>query len=143
MWIRQHKIISSVVVLFLLVIVAAAGSSSNSGKTSSPALVTTSTPAGASQPPAAPSVAPQRFAGTGAENIGTINVPTQSTLHWSCATCSGGNFIIDNSATDDGQISVNSLNQTHGVTVIDAGTYHDVSINTEGQHWSISIRAGT
>jgi len=85
---------------------------------------------------------PQSFSGDGSENLGTITVPESSTLTWSCATCGSGNFIINNDTSDSSQIAVNALDQTSGLTVIDAGTYHDVSINTEGQNWSISITSG-
>jgi SHS2 domain-containing protein len=40
-------------------------------------------------------------------------------------------------------IAVNGLDQTNGKTVIDAGTYHKVEINTEGQDWSFTITPGT
>lgn len=146
-WIKQHKIVSALGAFVVVVVLAAAGagSSTNSSKTNSPALVTTSTTTAGSQasPAPAPAAAPQKFQGTGTENIGTINVPVQSTLHWTCSTCAGNNFVINNGPTDDSQISVNALGPTHGETVIDAGTYHDVSINTEGQHWMIIIRPGT
>jgi hypothetical protein len=82
---------------------------------------------------------PQTFTGTGSENIGTVKVPVQSTLHWLCSTCSQDNFQIFNSVTDASDIGVNGLKQTAGKTVVDAGTYTDVQINTEGQKWTIKI----
>lgn len=81
----------------------------------------------------------QTFAGVGMEDIGTINVLTQSTLYWTCDTCNDANFIVDNDFSDKHLIDVNGLDQTSGQTVIDAGTYHDVTIITEGQNWTIQI----
>lgn len=50
---------------------------------------------------------------------------------------------VFNSANDSGLIGVNGLDQTSGQTVLDAGTYTDVTINTEGQGWTITIDPGT
>jgi hypothetical protein len=129
----------------LIAVISAASSSSSSkktGTTSSPALVTN----GASTPAATTSAAPakpQTFTGNGSENIGTINVSVDSTLHWHCATCASDNFILSNSLDDDNQIDVNGLDQASGQTVVDASTYHDVSVDTEGQAWTITIQPGT
>lgn len=127
----------------MLIIIAAAASSpsSNSGKTgttSSPALVT-----GHHHGKRKGHGRAQTFRGNGSQNIGTINVPTQSTLHWSCRSCGHLNFVIDNSPSDGMLINVNALGPTRGQTVVDAGTYHDVAINTEGQAWTIKISPGT
>ncbi len=84
----------------------------------------------------------QTFHGDGSENIGTVNVASQSTLHWSCPSCANDNFAVTNSANDSGLIDVNALGPTSGQTVVDAGTYHDVSINTEGGVWTITITPG-
>lgn len=78
------------------------------------------------------------YSGSGGENIGTIHLSTESTLHWECA-CSGDNFQIFNSAGDENNITVNALNQTSGETHLDEGTYHDVVVNTEGESWTIHI----
>jgi hypothetical protein len=96
------------------------------------------------KPKPAPVVKPQTFSGVGSENIGTITVPVASTLKWSCPTCASGagNFIIDNSATNASQIDVNALRQTSGKTVVNAGTYTDVSIETEGGSWTITVSPG-
>jgi len=122
-----------------LILIGAAASSNKTGPTSSPALVTTSSPTPASSTPAAA----QTFRGDGSENIGTVNVPTQSTLHWSCATCAHENFVVSNNVRDAGLIDVDALGPASGQTVLDAGTYHDVAIDTEGQAWSIRIVPGT
>ncbi len=105
----------------------------------------TITPGNSTQTTTSPSPSaskPQTFSGAGSENIGTITVPASSTLAWSCASCGSGNFIINNSINDDSQIGVNALDQTSGKTVIDAGTYTDVAINTEGQDWTITLTPG-
>jgi hypothetical protein len=77
--------------------------------------------------------------GVGTENMGTVRVPTQSLLKWSCASCGGANFQINNSPSDGSTVDVNGLNQTSGQTVLDAGTYHDFEINTEGPNWTVTI----
>jgi hypothetical protein len=96
------------------------------------------------KPKPAPTVKPQTFSGVGSENIGTIKVPVASTLKWSCPTCASGagNFIINNGATNSSQIDVNALHQTSGKTFVNAGTYTDVSIETEGGNWTITISPG-
>jgi hypothetical protein len=84
---------------------------------------------------------PQRFAGVGTENLGTITVPVDSTLQWSCPSCSSDNYQIVNSDAGS-NIAVNGLDQTSGTTVITAGIYHSVTINTEGQNWAFTITPG-
>lgn len=134
-------------VVLIIVIAAAAGSSSKTGTgtTNSPALVTTptTTHSTASKPAPAPAAKPQTFTGTGTENLGTINVPVQSTLHWSCPSCGSANFVISNNINDNNQLTVNDLNVTSGKTAVDAGTYSDVQVLTEGQAWTITISPGS
>jgi hypothetical protein len=72
------------------------------------------------------------------ENVGTINVEVESTLHWSCPGCAQSNFIINNSNSDSHQITVNALNETSGETVVDEGVYHDFEIEATGE-WTIKI----
>jgi cytoskeletal protein RodZ len=140
--------VSIIGVIVIIAIVAAAANSSktsNPSQTNSLALVTTATSSAsgsASQATATPTTAaaaPQVFKGDGSENIGTLSVPTQSTLTWKCPTCANNNVIIDNSPSDAGTITVTADGPTGGRTAIDAGTYHDVSVNTEGQAWTITI----
>jgi hypothetical protein len=82
---------------------------------------------------------PLTLSGNGSENLGPINVTQPSTLHWSCSSCSNDNFIITNSPNDAHQIDVNALDATSGQTYVDPGTYNDVSVNTEGGDWTITI----
>jgi hypothetical protein len=103
---------------------------------------TVTVPSGGSSATPSTSAGVQTFHGVGTENIGTIHVPVESTLTWNCATCGGANFQIFNDASDAGMIPVNGLDQTSGKTVIDAGDYHSVQINTEGQDWSLTITPG-
>ena len=126
-----------IIIIVVIVLIAAGGTSKHSsGTTKSPALVS----GGSSGSGKAKT---QVFKGTGSENIGTINVAADSTLHWSCPSCKHDNFQIFNKVTDDSQIGVNGLNQTSGKTVVDADLYHDVDINTEGGAWTIKIVPGT
>ena len=82
------------------------------------------------------------FSGNGSENIGTVNVSQPSELKWSCPSCTSDNFQIGNNPNDSSQITVNALGPTSGQTYLDPGTYHDVSINTEGGAWTINIVPG-
>jgi hypothetical protein len=97
----------------------------------------------ASSPAFAPTSKGQAFSGTGTENIGPVTVHAPSELHWSCSSCGGANFVIESTpAGDASPIAVNALDQTSGQTYVDAGTYNDVTINTEGGAWSITINPG-
>jgi len=66
--------------------------------------------------------------GQGTENMGTVNVPSQSLLRWSCPRCSDDNFVTNNNPDDANTVDVNALNQTSGETIIDAETYHDFDV---------------
>lgn len=142
---RTRSCLTTIVALIILIaiIAAVAGSShhNKSGPTSSPALVTNHN--AAKHKATIVAAKPQTFKGNGAQNIGTINVPTQSTLRWTCPTCAGDNFIIENSFNDANEIDVNAEGPTSGQTVVDSGTYHDVEVNTEGQAWTVRIVPGT
>ena len=85
---------------------------------------------------------PQTFSGNGSKDIGKLNVPVQSTLHWSCPSCANDNFAITNSTTDANLIRVDALGPTSGHAILDAGTYHSVEIDTEGGAWTITIDPG-
>lgn len=91
--------------------------------------------------PTQPAAQPQTFSGVGTENVGTITVASDSTLSWSCPSCGSANYQILNSDVDS-SIAVNGLDETSGTTVIPAGTYHDVTVNTEGENWTFTITPG-
>lgn len=84
----------------------------------------------------------QTFTGQGSRDIGKVSVPVQSTLHWSCPSCANDNFAITNSTTDAYLIHVDALGPTSGQAIIDAGTYHNVEIDTEGGAWTITVDPG-
>lgn len=92
--------------------------------------------------PATPSSGSGQHSGTDTQNLGTINVPVDSTLRWTCSGCSSSNFIIENDPGDANLIAVNSLNQTSGQTVVSAGTYTKVTVIGMGP-WSFTITPGT
>jgi hypothetical protein len=71
------------------------------------------------------------FSGNGGKNLGTVHVPKDSTLRW---TCDGDLFTV----TDDTSgLFVNS--QAHsGDSAVAAGTYTGVSVNALG-NWTITI----
>jgi hypothetical protein len=138
-------IIGAIIVLIVIIAVAASAGSKSTGPTSSPALVTT--PAHTTAAKAAPPARPQTFTGSGTENLGTINVPVASTLHWSCPGCSV--FSITGQTSSYSQtIAVDSSSSTSGVTAVEPGTYHSVSVISDegasgGSGWTITISPGT
>jgi hypothetical protein len=88
-----------------------------------------------------PPAGPQSFNGADTQNLGTIRVASQSLLKWSCAGCSTTTFTISNSSNDASTISVNSRAAASGQTVVDAGTYTDVTVMGTGP-WSFTITPG-
>jgi hypothetical protein len=84
---------------------------------------------------------PQSFNGSDTQNLGTIRVASQSVLKWSCAGCSTATFAIKNNVNDASVIQVNSTNAANGQTVVDAGTYTDVTGIGSGP-WAFTITSG-
>jgi hypothetical protein len=84
---------------------------------------------------------PQSFNGADTQNLGTIRVASQSLLKWSCAGCSTTTFAISNNPNDASTIRVNSRAAASGQTVVDAGTYTDVTAMGSGP-WSFTITPG-
>jgi hypothetical protein len=84
---------------------------------------------------------PQSFNGSGTQNLGTIRVANQSVLKWSCAGCSTATFAIKNNSNDGSAIQVNSTNAANGQTVVDAGTYTDVTVTGSGP-WAFTVTSG-
>ena len=139
----------------------AAGLTACGGSTQSPATKTVTVPvakAARAQPAApaqaAPAAAPapattavpapphaQVFNGTGQQNLGTITVPTDSTISWNCPTCGNTNFIINNAQSDANYITTNALDQTQGIDTLSAGSYHTVVVDTTGGPWTVAIGA--
>lgn len=139
-------IIGAIIVLIIIIAIAAsAGSKTSSGTTSSPALVTT--PAHTTAAKAAPPAKPQTFTGNGTENLGTINVPVASTLHWSCPGCAV--FSITGQTSSYAQtIAVDSSSSTSGSSAVEPGTYHGVEVISDegvsgGSGWTVTISPGT
>lgn len=79
----------------------------------------------------------KEFTGSATENLGTVNIETESLLTWTCEGCHESNFII-NSSSGPSSVLVNSLNETSGHTVIDEGTYKDFDVEGEGP-WAVKI----
>jgi hypothetical protein len=78
--------------------------------------------------------APLSYSGDGTKNVGTIEIPVDSVLHWKAT---GGLFAISNDADDDDQITVSS-NGSSGETVVAAGTYRKVDI-IASDSWNFEI----
>jgi hypothetical protein len=141
--------------------IGAVGLAACGGSTQSPATTTVTVPAvsaahtqpvASAQPAPAPTPAPattpvpasspaQIFHGTGQQNLGTITVPTDSTISWNCPSCGNTNFIINNAQSDANNITTNGLDQTQGVDTLPAGTYHTVVVDTTGGPWTVAIGA--
>lgn len=81
----------------------------------------------------------QVFTGSGQQNLGTITVPQDTTVSWTCDSCGSDNFIISDAASDDGMFTTNGLDQTSGVDPLSAGTYHTVVVDTTGGPWTVTI----
>lgn len=79
----------------------------------------------------------KEFTGSATENLGTVNIETESLLTWTCEGCHESNFII-NSRSGPSSVLVNSLNETSGHTVVDEGTYKDFEVEGEGP-WTVKI----
>jgi hypothetical protein len=81
----------------------------------------------------------QVFQGTGQKNLGTIEVPEYATVSWECSSCGKTNFIIENSESDPSLFPVNGLDETQGVSPLEAGTYHTVVVETSAGPWTVTI----
>jgi hypothetical protein len=81
----------------------------------------------------------QVFQGTGQKNLGTIEVPEYATVSWECESCGNTNFIIENSESDPSYFPVNGLEETRGVSALEAGTYHTVVVSTSAGPWTVTI----
>jgi hypothetical protein len=99
---------------------------------------TVTTTAPAAPPPASEGggAGGRSFSGTGTTAVGTVTVPRDSTLRWTCeGECS--RFSIFNSESDENSIGLASGG--HGGTApVSAGTYHEVKVTTGGR-WSFRI----
>lgn len=74
------------------------------------------------------------YSGNGGKNLGTIDVSSPSTLHW---TNDGALIQIND---DSAGIAVNS--EAHsGTTAVEPGTYKNVSVNAIG-NWKITVKPG-
>ena len=75
----------------------------------------------------------QHFEGSGLKRLGTITIPSTSTLEWTASR--GGLHIFD----DENTVEVDSQ-RSSGRTVLNGGTYHHFLVNSAGD-WTITIRA--
>ncbi len=71
------------------------------------------------------------FSGNGAQNFGTITVPSDSTLYWQCS-CSTMD-ITSQTNGDGNNISVSSQD-TSGQTSVAAGSYANVQVTADGSY---------
>jgi hypothetical protein len=89
-------------------------------------------------PPIAP---PQTFSGSGNLNVGSIAVPTESVLTWSCPGCGNANFAIH--TADYSQLWVNELFKTSGQATMEPGTYENVEVEgsdfQEHLSWTFTV----
>ncbi len=132
-------IVGAIILIIVIIAVAAGSGKSKTSPTSSPALVTT--------PAHTTKAKPQVFTGSGTENLGTINVPVASTLHWSCPSCSVFSVTAHTSSYTQ-TIAVDSSSRTSGVTAVEPGTYGEAQVISDegasgGSGWTITISPGT
>jgi hypothetical protein len=140
---RVIKFAAVALILVIAISVAvSAGSKKTAGSTQSPALVTSAATQTATAAPVihrAPA-RPQRFVGNGAENLGTIVVPVDSTLTWRCASCTETGMQII--SVSDSYNTINVLQRaTSGKSAVSADTYKNVSVNADGP-FTITITPG-
>ena len=136
-----------VLVLIWAMIGGGAGCAALSNTSSNPNTVSLPPSSQSSTTTTAPNVPePGPFSGTGSESLGTITVPPNTVLQWSCPGCGatadnpgGDNFIITNNVNDPNQIDVNDLGQASGQTAVDGGTYHDVQVEGSPQGWTVTF----
>ena len=76
-------------------------------------------------------LAPQKFSANGPHNLGTIEVPGQSTLEWT----NSGEFFA--AISDDPAINITSK-APDGTIAVSTGSYHGVEVIADG-HWTITI----
>lgn len=72
------------------------------------------------------------FTGTGSESLGTITVPTDSTLRWTCSSCTETGMLIDSDLNADENAIEIMQTATHGESAISAGTYRNVHVDADG-----------
>lgn len=77
------------------------------------------------------------FNGNGSQNLGTITVPSDSTLYWQCDSCSSMD-ISSQTNSDGNSISVSST-ATSGQGPVSAGTYDNVQVSADGAY-TIAIK---
>lgn len=77
------------------------------------------------------------FSGDGSQNLGTITVPSDSTLYWQCDSCSS--MDISSQTNSDGNSIAVSSSATSGQSPISAGTYDNVQVSTDAA-FTIAIK---
>jgi hypothetical protein len=97
--------------------------------------------ASTSAPPKPPKhlPAPLIYTGSGTRSVGDIKIHYASYLDWKCAgTCAP--FQINNSLTDAAAINVDAGGPGSGTVVVQPGTYHKVTVTTDGD-WTLTVKA--
>ena len=82
---------------------------------------------------------PKVFNGIGQQLLGTIVVPEDTTISWSCPNAEKTYFIIKNADSDENYIPTSAVNQTRGIDLLPAGTYHTVLVDTNAGPWTVTI----
>ena len=92
-------------------------------------------PSGASRA----TVGGETFTGNSAQSLGTIKVPSDSTLYWQCASCASTAIMITSDVNSDGN-AINVMSRlTSGQSSIAADIYKNVRVNAQGP-FTITIR---
>jgi ADP-ribosyl-[dinitrogen reductase] hydrolase len=79
------------------------------------------------------------FNGTGQQLLGTIVVPADTTISWSCPNAEETYFIVKNASADVDRIPTTAIHQTRGIDLLPAGTYHTVLVDTTAGPWRVTI----
>jgi hypothetical protein len=90
-----------------------------------------STPAPAASAPSSGSGA-QNFSGDGSENLGTINVPADSTMTWSEPGGNQTGFAVSSDVTSNDNLINFDQQGTSGKDAVSADTYTNVTVEADG-----------
>jgi hypothetical protein len=115
-----------------LKVVASASSTSGGGKANASRKISVHP----NPPPPGPDAA-LSYSGDGSLNLGPVTVPVASYMFWSCAGCTIFTVESDPDSSLD-NIFVDTFEQSSGETYVDAGTYPNVQVFSDGS-WAIDF----
>ena len=95
--------------------------------------VTVHDAAAAAKPASAPAGSShgQTFTGNGSQSLGTIHVASDSTLRWTCSSCTETGMLILGTGTEFNDMSIDQT-ATSGESQVSADTYTGVKVDADG-----------